>query len=195
MAVDNTPLTPRRRSKRGQPIVSAPVAVSSAPSSITPSAVVYTRQTQPDDLLDDEVELLRDGELELDNLKTQFHESYTVSRKLTKVYGKSTKRKTQAALDEEDTYRVGDTVRVHVNARQPSVGVIVAIWSVVGEDVQPVLRLKVHWFTRPSELPGIRAKRSYYEVRNPLLGHMDDFANIHARMKYIIRCHLPLPSR
>ena len=64
-----------------------------------------------------------------------------------------------------DVYKVGDTICVDDRQVEPSVAVIIAIWTVLGDDITPVVHLKVHWFVRPSQLPGIRAKRAYYKVR------------------------------
>jgi origin recognition complex subunit 1 len=73
------------------------------------------------------------------------------------------------ANDEEERYKIGDTVLVTSVNRLPSVGVIVGMWenrweNEDGEETQK-MRVKIHWFLRPTELAGIRAKREHVIVR------------------------------
>ncbi|KAI6025453.1 hypothetical protein EDC04DRAFT_2606327 [Pisolithus marmoratus] len=102
------------------------------------------------------------------------------------VRGKSGRRP-----DEKEVYRVGDTVcvRTGLMSKGLSVGVVVAMWDLKvvdsrgreeendeddeesSEDEGEAERdmdatkmfVKIHWFQRPSELPGVRAKRDHYE--------------------------------
>ncbi|KAH8092620.1 P-loop containing nucleoside triphosphate hydrolase protein [Cristinia sonorae] len=178
MAVDKTPLTPRR-SKRGQPI--ARVAASAKQVvSIIPSPVVHTRPTVVDDLLSEEIEEINEEDVGLDALKTRFHESFTVQRNVASPIQSRRKPKKpvkndaqdsedggpsaeSASVDNGDVFKVGDTIRVQSSGREASVAVIVAVWTINGGDLEPIVHLRIHWFVRPSELPAIRAKRTYYQ--------------------------------
>lgn len=80
------------------------------------------------------------------------------------------KGKTEEA---EEWNKVGDTVLVTSANKLPSVGVIVGMWenrwkTEEGKDTQK-MRIKIHWFLRPTELAGIRAKRECAVVRILLL--------------------------
>ncbi|EMD32073.1 hypothetical protein CERSUDRAFT_68906 [Gelatoporia subvermispora B] len=64
-----------------------------------------------------------------------------------------------------ETFSLGDTVLVRTSSKEPSIAVIVAIWEVVGEEAPDNggIRVNLHWFIRPSELPRIRAQRPHME--------------------------------
>jgi origin recognition complex subunit 1 len=73
------------------------------------------------------------------------------------------------------TYKVGDTVMVetdtlYIMKRPPSIGVIVAMWETRKEEDSDTLtdasrmRIRIHWFLRPTELASIRAKREHQDV-------------------------------
>lgn len=195
MTSRDTPLTPRRRATRSQPFVGFPTA-STSNAQITPSSPIYTRPSIVEDLLEAETELVDAGDVQIGDLETRFHSSFTVrqagkstpkksrNKAVTRTYGRSPRKSlsyVQVDEDEEeevddvthkgqqpyrrDVYKVGDTICVDDRLVEPSVAVIIAIWTVLGDDITPVVHLKVHWFVRPSQLPGIRAKRAYYKVR------------------------------
>ncbi|KAI0787282.1 P-loop containing nucleoside triphosphate hydrolase protein [Fomes fomentarius] len=137
--------TPLRRSGRFQPIVSAPDSVSG--TTIIPSGLLHTRAL-------------------LEDYQTHFYNSFTHKserRAPIKTYGKSRAR--TSAVEPPIVYNVGDTVFVKTKAPNPSVAVITAVWKVEGEDIseKTPLRVRVHWFTRPSELPKYRAKKDFCE--------------------------------
>ena len=161
------PNTPLRRSKRGQPVVAYTSSPSSSSASVVPSGPLHSRPTRPQDFFEDEASNLDS----LEHLTTQFYESYIRSSKASfarapvRVYGRA-QRPRQSDADVPTVFNVGDTVLVKTGSPTPSVAVITAIWNVDGEDFKPKasLRIRVHWFVRPSELPKIRAKRDFYEV-------------------------------
>ena len=109
-------------------------------------------------------------------LVTRFYDSFTVSgRKARPGTARFTnvKAKTKSkgkAREQEERYSVGDTVLVYSTNRLPSVGVIISMWETRwtrGEDEEEVESkvVKIHWFLRPSELAGVRAKRDHQPVR------------------------------
>lgn len=157
--------TPLRRSGRFQPIVSAHEPEPVSGTTIVPSGLLHTRQSLPHDFLDLENELPVGASLE--DYQTHFYNSFTRSserRAPIKTYGKSRAR--TSAVEPPTVYNVGDTVFVKTKAPNPSVAVITAVWKVEGEDIseKTPLRVRVHWFTRPSELPKYRAKKDFCEV-------------------------------
>ncbi|KAK7460371.1 Origin recognition complex, subunit 1 [Stygiomarasmius scandens] len=161
MSVPQTP----RRSKRFQPIVSSPRKSSKKSSTSTwcpDSQLLYTRPLDPQkDLLQEELETWNDEE----DLETRFYDSYR-TRKLAHM-----KRKGRGKEKESDyiAYRVGDTVLVETDRvfakKTPSIAVITGMWETDFQSEQDVekIRLGIHWFVRPNELPSIRAKREYQE--------------------------------
>lgn len=76
---------------------------------------------------------------------------------------------------DDEVFKVGDTVYIATNVRKPSIGILVAIWGVTGlsaeeeDDDGQEVRVRVHWFLRPSELAKLRAEREFYDVRASLL--------------------------
>ena len=67
--------------------------------------------------------------------------------------------------------------------KPPSVAVIVSMWEVkpVGEALSgdpDQMRIRVHWFLRPSELAAIRQKRDHEEVRMTSSSQVSDQPNI-----------------
>jgi len=66
-----------------------------------------------------------------------------------------------------------ETDTLYIMKRPPSIGVIVALWETKAEDADEdefvdstKMRIRIHWFLRPSELASIRAKRDHEEVCN-----------------------------
>ncbi len=142
-----------RRSKRFQPIIDAGL------SSVSSNAIswlgdpVLIRQTRTDDVHEeDEFDVNEGGQ-------TTFYSAFSRSQLVDK----------RKKIFEDFTYKVGDAVLVKTQTKQPSVGVIVALWEVVaGEDEdlgKNFKKVKVHWFLRPEELASVRARRAHEEVR------------------------------
>jgi origin recognition complex subunit 1 len=115
------------------------------------------------------------------NEETVFYASCTVKKPRPKQYrGKS------SSGDEAKVYKPGDVILVETDVlyrqkKPPSVAVIVSMWEVkpVGEAVSgdpDQMRLRVHWFLRPSELAAIRQKREHAEVR-PIFFMMEHISN------------------
>jgi origin recognition complex subunit 1 len=176
-------VTPRRsnRLSRNPLVVRNPHKKSPSEVYTWTSDPIYSRPSIQDDFLDDEWEQARgdddDEDVDGRNLMTDFYDGFSVSGK--KIAGKfvrftrGTKKgrpKNKAkANDEEERYKIGDTVLVTSVNRLPSVGVIVGMWenrweNEDGEETQK-MRVKIHWFLRPTELAGIRAKREHVIVR------------------------------
>ncbi|KAG7089151.1 hypothetical protein E1B28_010857 [Marasmius oreades] len=69
------------------------------------------------------------------------------------------------------SYKIGDTVLVetfnymHMAKKVPNVAVIVDMWETdySGPEETGKMKVLVHWFVRPSELPTYRAKRNHHE--------------------------------
>ncbi|KAJ3991783.1 P-loop containing nucleoside triphosphate hydrolase protein [Lentinula boryana] len=164
----STPRTPTRRTTRSQNyhLVNSPTkATDVSQSAWTSPKPLFARalDSKWDLLEDDRLEFEQLDDEEKEQLETRFYDELRVSNTLkAKKYSKTTgKRK---AGEEFTTYAVGDTVLVSSNNRLPSIAVIVDMWETdLGrEDIQS-MRVRVHWFDRPSELPSIRAKRYHHD--------------------------------
>ncbi|KAI0081042.1 P-loop containing nucleoside triphosphate hydrolase protein [Panus rudis PR-1116 ss-1] len=167
MAIDQTPL---RRSKRGQPIVSVSIDNNHNSETVVTPHPVHTRRTKAEDLFPEDIDALNKRDIEIDELETRFFDSYSVATKVPakkplRTYGKQTRPSIQGSDQDESSveFRVGDAVEVRTSSKDPSVAVITSIWTIVGEDIQQNVRVLVHWFLRPPELPRIRAKREHEE--------------------------------
>ena len=110
-------------------------------------------------------------------MMTDFYNEFSVSGKksvgkfarFTRGAKKGQSKTKGKGKEEEERYKIGDTVLVTSVNRLPSVGVIVGMWenrweNEEGEDTRK-MRVKIHWFLRPTELAGIRAKREHAVVR------------------------------
>ncbi len=107
-------------------------------------------------------------------METVFYDAFRMKRKAAAYRGS---KRMRLGKTETQTYRVGDAVMVETDAlyimkRPPSIGVLVAMWEVRQKgDAQNAptdsnkMRLRIHWFLRPTELASIRAKRDHEEVR------------------------------
>jgi origin recognition complex subunit 1 len=104
--------------------------------------------------------------------ETVFYTQFTMKRPRVNP----PRAKQSASGEEVLTFRVGDAITVETDTlyrqrRPPSVAIIVSMWEVkkMGEDAAECdsskMRLRVHWFLRPSELAAIREKRDHEEVR------------------------------
>lgn len=117
-----------------------------------------------------------EGEEDGRTIMTDFYDAFVVVGK--KNAGKFTRfrkgvdnRKKKGkgkAKENEELYEIGDTILVTSANKLPSVGVIVGMWEnrwedERGEEMRRMV-VKVHWFLRPTELPGIRAKREHAVV-------------------------------
>ncbi|KAF8910446.1 hypothetical protein CPB84DRAFT_1702121 [Gymnopilus junonius] len=179
------PQTPTRRSQRFQP-TATPSSKHSDKNVLECAWIgspVYTRKTNDElDLLPeereerkaeqgDEVQDDNEDEEEPEELETLFYHKFKMKRKL--VAYKGAQRNTAGKIDTQ-TYSVGDTVMIetdtlYLTKRPPSIGIIVAMWQVkklVEEDVEAdpsKMRMRIHWFLRPTEMASIRAKRDHEE--------------------------------
>lgn len=187
------PTTPRR-SKRFQPTVFANASSLVSRSSSTDTWTdelkpLHSRPTTADDLFEpDEIDLGTTQENEEDSKKgreereveyqTRFYQSFT--RRVKPLKAKSTgKGKHKAGGDQKMEFKVGDTVLVVTDLRKTSVAVVTAMWEVIGgepnesdredEDGEKgkKMRVRVHWFVKPTQLPSVRVKRDHFEVRSP----------------------------
>jgi len=181
--------TPRRsnRLSRNPLVIRNPQPKSTAEAYNWTSDLIHSRPSIRDDFLDDSEweEAKGDDDNDEDNEKleersimTEFYDGFVVNGK--KSAGKfarftkaAKKGKTRKGKEKEGVYKIGDTVLVTSANRLPSVGVIVGMWEnrwedEAGEETRK-MRVKIHWFLRPTELAGIRAKREHDMVRAYLL--------------------------
>lgn len=199
----SVPQTPTRRSQRFQPTAtpSSKVSDKNILQCEWAGDPIFTRTCNAElDLLAEECEkkAKRDDDDDEDDegdeeLETVFYESFKMRRKPTSYRG--TKR-LKVAKTELQTYRVGDTVMVETDTlylmkKPPSIGVIVAMWETrrKGEENQecaPTMRIRIHWFLRPTEMASIRAKREHEEVSNRF--YCISSTNTFYRTKYTIPC-------
>ncbi|KAJ3862386.1 P-loop containing nucleoside triphosphate hydrolase protein [Lentinula novae-zelandiae] len=162
-----TPRTPTRRSTRSQNfhIVSSPTkAVDASQYTWTSHIPIFTRALDLKwDLLDDDrVEFETLDEEEKEGLETHFYEEFRIGA-TTKKSGKGRAGKRKAG-EGYTTYAIGDTVLVNSSNRLPSIAVLVDMWETDLERAESEkVRVRVHWFDRPSDLPSIRAKRYHHD--------------------------------
>lgn len=173
------PSTPSRRSKRFQP-TATPTSKGIDQNILECTWVnepVYVRETIPEiDLLPEEQEEVTEdtqenGEIEQFS-ETFFYNAFRMKRKATAYRGSKSMRLGKTGTV---TYKVGDTVMVetdtlYIMKRPPSIGVIVAMWETRKKADSRIvagasrIRIRIHWFLRPTELASIRAKREYEDV-------------------------------
>lgn len=120
--------------------------------------------------------------------ETVFFDAFIMKRKVTSFKGGS--KRIAAGTTETQTYYVGDAVMVetdtlYLTKRPPSIGVIVSMWQMrtKGESADldsTKMRVRVHWFLRPSEMASIRAKRDHKEVRGDLRRSLQIYLNLYA---------------
>jgi origin recognition complex subunit 1 len=196
------PMTPRR-SRRGQPIVMSPSKAVKGKQATWASSPAFTRPLEPEnDLFPEEWEKWREeqegdeDEKMGDGLETRFYKELHITQpSLTNRKGAKGKGKANA---EEVTYKVGDTVLVETfnymrMARKiPNVAVIVDMWETDYEGPEGTGKMKVlvHWFVRPSELPTIRAKKAHHDVRFVSTSSSLVMLKCHSRTKSTIRYRL-----
>ncbi|KIK57659.1 hypothetical protein GYMLUDRAFT_86567 [Collybiopsis luxurians FD-317 M1] len=154
--------TPRRSTRLAyQPIVSSPTKdVDVSNYSWTRMRPLFSRSMDSNlDLLPgDREELEKLDEDEIKGLETRFYDAFKV--RSPKKSGKG-RRSSGASYT---TYSIGDTVLVKSENRLPSIAVIVEMWETDLDCAETEkMRVRVHWFDRPSELPSIRAKRYHHD--------------------------------
>ncbi|OCB88170.1 P-loop containing nucleoside triphosphate hydrolase protein [Sanghuangporus baumii] len=150
-------LTPRR-SKRFQPVVDLGFSYGAEDKCVWLGPPIHERDTLAGDLHEEDTFEDDDEETE-----TAFYNGFSRADR----NGNTTE------------FEIGDTVLVKTQAKLPSVGAIVAMWEVRpkndGDDETVYQKIKVHWFLRHAELPKVRAKRKYLDVRklcgSPLANH------------------------
>ncbi|KAG2154009.1 P-loop containing nucleoside triphosphate hydrolase protein [Suillus clintonianus] len=162
--MESTPVTPSRRSKRFQPLVT-PVKTDAFvdKSVIWTDPPCYIRPTVYEDyqvLQEDE------GWQPEPGMQTAFRKSFKRTKNTAPASRKGLSARRSAVQTE--TFEVGDTVLVKTQStKHPSVGVIASMWEFQGgddwEDDNSQMMVRVHWFQHPSELPRIRAKREHFE--------------------------------
>ncbi|KAG2038961.1 P-loop containing nucleoside triphosphate hydrolase protein [Suillus americanus] len=162
--MESTPVTPSRRSKRFQPLVT-PVKTDAFVDKtvIWTDAPCYIRPTVYEDyqvLQEDE------GWQPGPGMQTAFRKSFKRTKNTAPTSRKGLSARRSAV--ETETFEVGDTVLVKTQStKHPSVGVIVSMWEFQAKEDRegdnPQMMVRVHWFQHPSELPRIRAKREHFE--------------------------------
>jgi len=151
--------TPVRRSKRFQPLVTPSHILDTDSTASWSSEPLLIRATQPDDLWEEEQQ-------EPDaSMQTVFYSAFDRMIFTTRIPG-------QRKKPISETLKVGDTVLVSTAEKLPSVAVITSMWEVIhqvdhsddGDREERKMRVKVHWFLRPTEMARVRAKRDHIEV-------------------------------
>lgn len=168
---ETLPITPSRRSQRFQP--TATPASRGVDENVLQCAwsskPIYVRKTIPQlDFLPEELEeRAREDEEEEE---TVFYDAFKMKRKATAYRGS---KRMKLGKTETQHYRIGDTVMIetdtlYIMKRPPSIGVIIAMWETRRKEDAPTqppnMRIRIHWFLRPTELASIRAKRDHEEV-------------------------------
>ncbi|KIJ60349.1 hypothetical protein HYDPIDRAFT_117246 [Hydnomerulius pinastri MD-312] len=163
------PITPSRRSKRYQQLVT-PVHPSawSDKSTFWSTEPHHTRESIPEDyqvLAEDETWKPQHG------MQTSFYNSLTRSKPIPPPsFGAGSRRKPRSSRAEQVTqevFNVGDTVCVQTGvAKYNSVGVITSMWEVKIKEPEGEpsnMFIRIHWFQRPVELPRVRPRREHFE--------------------------------
>ncbi|KAG7089145.1 hypothetical protein E1B28_010851 [Marasmius oreades] len=177
MSRNNLTMTPRR-SKRGQPIVTSPSKVNRTRKATWLSESSYERPTDPElDLFPDELERWRE-EMEggqdtqpLHDCQTRFYAELEIANPWARRTSKGKGKAKGPSPEDTMSYKIGDTVLVetfnymHMAKKVPNVAVIVDMWETdySGPEETGKMKVLVHWFVRPSELPTYRAKRNHHE--------------------------------
>ncbi|TFK36756.1 P-loop containing nucleoside triphosphate hydrolase protein [Crucibulum laeve] len=175
MARSLPPSTPSRRSKRFQPIATPSGRINTSFNCTWRGEPTLIRPVNPSlDLLPDEQEENNDSEEQ--EMETAFYEGFQINAPKAKMYRGQSTKKTKDSGDGTQIYLVGDIILVETDflsrvKKPPSIAVIVSMWEVRpklgdGEESESdpkKMRVRVHWFLRPSELASIRAKRDHKE--------------------------------
>ncbi|KAG5643692.1 hypothetical protein DXG03_009741 [Asterophora parasitica] len=130
---------------------------------------LYTRPTNPDlDLVADEDKLMFSDEEHVE-LETVFYRSLEMKNPSPQAYRSKVTQGTGANGD-LITYNIGDTVLVKTDGidrqrKPPSVAIIVSMWETrrmgSSEAYPDNMRLRIHWFLRPTEGAGEGGKRDH----------------------------------
>lgn len=196
------PQTPTRRSQRFQPTATPVRSINSKAilECVWAGKPIYVRPSDSKiDLLPEEQEEANDEAISVDDddetekeiSETFFYDAFTMKRKVPSLFG----GRRGAMKVAQRTYNVGDTVLIETDSiylvkRPPSIGVIVAMWQIKRSTQEAAdlnkMRVRIHWFLRPKEMAGIRAKRQHEEV---CFYHLSLTSNLMVyRMKYITLC-------
>lgn len=179
--------TPLRRSRRGQPIVASQSTHKPQEGTQTiVGEVMHTRALKMEDLAQDQLEMLQRREVSIEDLQTRFHGEFSRSgsvRRAARTYGRTSR--VAQTQEEKDIYRVGDTVLVDTGARESSIAVLTAIWTIVMDDQALHTNVAMHWFLQPKELPRFRATHAHEEVC--LLSPLCSLMLTSYRMRFITR--------
>jgi origin recognition complex subunit 1 len=176
MTKDLVLATPTRRSKRFQPLATPSGKSTTQLDCFWASDPIYTRTVNPElDLLPDERDELSTDDIS--DLETRFYDGLNMATQISKIYRGGKAKKRGRAEDKREVYKVGDAILVETDVlyrmrRPPSMAVIVAMWecrekgAAANEEMGSTkMRIRVHWFLRPTEMASIRAKREHAEVR------------------------------
>ncbi|KAF9227182.1 P-loop containing nucleoside triphosphate hydrolase protein [Gyrodon lividus] len=163
------PITPSRRSKRYQQLVT-PVHPSAwaDKSTFWTSETFYTRESTQEDyqvLAEDENWKPQPG------MQTAFYRSFTRSKPLPppslRADSRRKPRSSRSEHNNQEVFNVGDTVCVMTGAAKcRSVGVITSMWELRAEESErdsSNMFIRIHWFQRPVELPRVRPVREHTE--------------------------------
>jgi origin recognition complex subunit 1 len=157
----------------------------------------YTRAINPNlDLLQDERDEL--SEDDISKMQTVFYDGLSMRTQKAKIYNavKKSQKRRRVIEETQQVYHVGDTILIETDSfyrirKPPSIAVIVAMWecrnkddSTDGQMNSTRMRIRVHWFLRPTEMASIRAKRAHDKVRRNYLSFTILLTVI--RMKYTI---------
>lgn len=135
----------RRRSTRGQ--VAVKDSFTSNDNPIITTDPIFKRTTVGEDLTGSQFTKVI-WKIEDKDLETCFFDSFTREEKIwreRRVNGQETK-----------TYAVGDTILLETASREPSVAVIVSIWKVFEGEAEVFVNVRLHWFSRLSDLAQYR---------------------------------------
>jgi len=109
-----------------------------------------------------------------DEYETLFYESFKMAQDSSARTG--VRKTSKGATTKERIYRVGDIVLIETNTldtmkKPPSIAIIVSMWDVhkIHGDTEDSdhgeMKIRVHWFLRPSELARVRTNREHVQVR------------------------------
>ncbi|PFH48309.1 hypothetical protein AMATHDRAFT_150197 [Amanita thiersii Skay4041] len=179
--------TPTRRSKRFQPLATPSKETRESLDCEWTGEPIHSRSTiLAYDILAEERDAYDENtnnDNDKEEHKTFFYGGFQSRYKKPRVFrsvrsgdGKDVNiGRKEVAVGSVQTFRVGDIVLVETDTlsrfrRPPSVAVIVSMWEVrtqggvvYDQGNGNGMRIRVHWFLRPSELAGIRAKREHAE--------------------------------
>lgn len=166
----STPLpTTPRRSRRFQPNVTrgrSPISRPETDAWIS-GAPTHSRCTTHEDMIPEDEEDVKD----IEDLETMFHgqfirRSQNRGRAALRTYSRKASSSRTQEEGKDETFKIGDTVLVATDPKKPSVGVIITMWEIRSREESadvPRMRVRVHWFLRPTELPQTRAKRNHFQ--------------------------------